>query len=102
MHKLFYFEEALADLRETTAWIRQHRATGEAERFVADVRRAVAEIAEHPLRYQVKGREPQPFRVRHLHSHRYSIIYLVTETEVRIAAVSHMSRDPEHWLKRLR
>jgi plasmid stabilization system protein ParE len=62
-------------------------------------RAALLRIQELPFASPPWSYAPQ-FRARTLRRLRYRIIYEVTDPEIRIVAIAHTSRDPEHWLIR--
>lgn len=70
--------------------------------FVAEVQRAVGQIAEAPARW---GRSPHDPRAQRLLLSRfpYAVVYVVGASgEVTIAAVAHTRRRPGYWHDRLR
>jgi plasmid stabilization system protein ParE len=86
---------------EVLAAARRYRLKADrktAQRFLAEVDRAVKRIAESPERWPV-----------HLHGTRrvllgrfpFALIYRVTETEVVVMAVAHHKQRPGYWGSRL-
>ena len=66
--------------------------------FEEEVERAVAEIAEAPLRYPIhSGKE----RVKVLDRFPFSIYYRVLADEIQIVSIAHHARMPGYWRGRI-
>jgi plasmid stabilization system protein ParE len=89
--------EALLEADAGVAWYLE-RSRGAAERFFAEVERAIETILEAPERW-----------APHLHGTRryllykfpYSVIYRASDNVVRVYAVAHVKRRPGYWKGRL-
>ena len=89
--------DALLEADAGVAWYLE-RSLGAAERFFAEVERAIEAILEAPERWPL-----------HLHGIRryllykfpYGSIYQASGSAVRIYAVAHMKRRPGYWKARL-
>lgn len=73
--------------------------------FLAEVRRAIRQIASHPNRW---APSPLPtarrLGVRHfvLVRFRFTVEYVMRGRVVRVLAIAHMRRKPGYWLSRLK
>jgi plasmid stabilization system protein ParE len=89
--------DAGAEAEAGVLWYRE-RSTKVAERFLAELERAVDLIIETPRRWP-----------KYLHGTRryvllkfpYSIIYRPSEARITICAVAHAKRRPGYWKERL-
>jgi plasmid stabilization system protein ParE len=89
--------EALLEADAGVAWYLE-RSRGAAERFVAEVDRAVETILEAPERW--------PFHVHGtrrylLYKFPYAVIYQAAGNLVRVFAIAHVKRRPGYWKDRL-
>jgi plasmid stabilization system protein ParE len=82
---------AKQDIREARSWYRKI-SPELADDFLAQLRRAVVVIREHPLAFQVVHRS---FRRIPLHRFPYGLFYHADEQRVVIVAVLHQGRDRE-------
>lgn len=100
MKHVIFTEEADRELDEATRWFDEHSGIGGAG-FVAMIYEAIEHICEVPLAAPSWSYDPR-LRAWTLKRLPYRVIYEVTEQRIRIAAIAHTSRDPEHWLGRLK
>jgi len=85
------------ELREAAHWYRL-RSPQVAERFVAQVERAVERIANDPDSHPLIGRSHRMVRVSRFP---YLMVYQpVTADRIVITAVAHTSRRPGYWRNR--
>lgn len=97
MRTVRYHEAAEAELLAEVGYL-ELRERGLGRRFLDDVRRAEALIAEHPA----AGPELRPgIRKRLLRTFRYSLIYSVEADGVLILAIAHHRRRPGYWSGRV-
>lgn len=101
MREIRYLDATRAELDAAITWYRDHRTTGVAEMFLAELSASILEIAEHPEAWPI-SRFDVRVRVRYLRRLRYGICYLVGADTITIVAVAHTSRRPGYWLDRLR
>src|SRR5438105_11911666 len=87
-----------AELHHARDWY-QIRSPRTAERFLAEVDRAIALIVEEPERWAHYLRGTRCFRLRRFP---YLVVYRFDEPMVNVIAVAHASRRPGYWRKRLR
>jgi plasmid stabilization system protein ParE len=93
-----YHEAAHEELLGELGYL-ELRKRGLGRRFLGEVRRAEALIAQFPL----AGEEIVPgIRKRPLRKFRYSLFYALDENgNVLILAVAHQSRQPGYWIGRM-
>lgn len=101
MREILYLDPARAELDAAVLWYRDHRTTGVAEMFLADIADAILQIAELPDAWPVSNIDAR-VRVRYLRRLRYGLFYVVGTEAVTIVAIAHTSRRPGYWLDRLR
>ena len=89
---------AAQELQEAADWFRQ-RDPQTADRFVAAVKKKLAEIAHSPHRWAL---EPDGMRLALLKKFKYSIVFRENKGHIEIIAYAHTSRRPGYWRKRLR
>lgn len=99
MRQLVYTEEARRELAEAAVWHEEHGSLG-GHLFVGAIEAELERIRELPFASPPWRHAPR-YRARTLRKLRYWIIFEVTDREIRIAALAHMSRDLKHWLDRL-
>ena len=95
--------EALAELREATAWYKE-RSPDVARRFVENVRELARTIARRPHQFPQlsdPALEP-PVRRALVSGFPYALVFVVIEPSVHIVAVAHQHRMPGYWLYRIR
>lgn len=87
--------EAEAEVDEAVEWYASRDDTGElADQFLDEVVRVRRLVGEYP--YAWPELEPGVRRVV-LRRFPYALIYVVVQTEVRVFAVAHHSREPGYW-----
>jgi len=101
MREILYLDAARAELDAAVLWSRDHRTTGVAEMFLADIADAILQIAELPDAWPI-SRLDSRVRVRYLRRLRYGLFYVVDREAITIVAIAHTSRRPGYWLDRLR
>lgn len=99
MREIFYTEEVRHELAEAAAWHDEHGSLGSAQ-FVSAIHDEIERIREMPFASPPWSFAPK-YRARTLRHLDYRIIYEVTDQEIRIVAIVHTSRDPEHWRRRV-
>ncbi len=100
MRGIVYTDEARRELVEEAEWHDEHGSLGGAQ-FVSVIVDEIERIRAMPFAAPSWSYAPR-YRARTLRHLSYRVIYEVTDREIRIAAIAHTSRDPEHWLGRLR
>lgn len=100
MNHIIFTEEADRDLADASAWFDVHSGIGGAG-FVAMIYEVVENISETPYAAPAWSYAPE-FRAWTLRRLAYRVIYEVRDQQIRIIAIAHTSRDPEHWIDRLR
>jgi plasmid stabilization system protein ParE len=90
--------DAMDEAREARAWYAV-RSAAAAERFMKELDHAIAEIAEHPIRWPVHLHDTRRYR---LNRFPYLIVYRVHEDRVEVIACQHASRKPGYWRNRIR
>ncbi|HEX6042309.1 type II toxin-antitoxin system RelE/ParE family toxin [Longimicrobium sp.] len=89
-----FTKEARADVREAKAFIGKDDDKRKRDKFAAAVEHAIHSLLEYP--YRGSPYELQTRRIMLL-GFDYAMIYIPTNTEIQIVAVTHTSRDPRHW-----
>lgn len=90
---LFYFDEALLDIRDAKEWYFKQQK-GLEKRFAEDVKQCIYRVQKDPLRYEVKYKG---VRLAHCATFPYSIHFYIDEPAKRlvIIAIVHQHRHPE-------
>lgn len=101
MREILYLDATRAELDAAVLWYRDHRTTGVAEMFLADIADAILQLAELPDAWPV-SRLDSRIRVRYLRRQRYGLFYVVDSETITIVAIAHTSRRPGYWLDRVR
>jgi plasmid stabilization system protein ParE len=93
-----YHRLALKDLRATTLWyVRRSRSA--AAGFVQEVRRAASKIEASAESYPVEYRDVRWLKLK---KYPYIVRFLILDANrCQVIAVSHTSRRPLHWIRRL-
>jgi plasmid stabilization system protein ParE len=89
---------AEADIADAIDWY-EAQSPGLGRRFLADVHSLIARIADNPLQYAVVYRDARHALIRRFP---YALIFRVEDTEVRLLACYHTSRNPRRWRDRIR
>lgn len=100
MKHVIFTEEAARDLEEASTWFDEHSGIG-GTGFLALINEVVKNICETPFAAPPWSYAPE-FRAWTLRRLPYRVIYEVTNELIRIIAIAHTSRDPEHWVDRVR
>jgi plasmid stabilization system protein ParE len=88
--------ESRSELHEAARWYEGQR-DGLGFEFLAEVRRALDTISEHPARWPNLTKLSRRYR---LNRFPYWIVYQGRENCVRVLAVMHQSRRPNYWKRR--
>lgn len=89
--------DAIAEAASAFAWYAA-RNRGAADRFVQELDRAVAGIAEAPER---RPKDHAGFRRVVLHRFPYLVIYVMMPESVMVLAFAHARRRPGYWRSRI-
>lgn len=92
--------EALEELDESAGWF-DERHPGLGERFVTEARATVARIAAAPESCTPVRGAPG-VRSARVKDFRFRVYFVERSALVRIVAISHDSRRPRYWMKRIR
>jgi plasmid stabilization system protein ParE len=95
--KYRFSKEARADVREAKTFIGKDNKT-KGDDFAAAVEHAIRSLLEYP--YRGSPYELQTRRLM-LKGFEYGIVYRLTDDVIRIVAVTHTSRNPQHWHERI-
>ncbi|MEO7734358.1 MAG: type II toxin-antitoxin system RelE/ParE family toxin [Kofleriaceae bacterium] len=98
MKRYRFHREARIEARSAATWYRD-RSREVARAFTAELTAAILSIRERPEAWPTWHRAD--LRRRVLHTHPYSVFYLLEEDEITILAVAHHKRRPGYWLPRL-
>lgn len=90
-------DAADAELTEAIAYY-DEKASGLADRFLAEVKSATRNIETYP---EMAPADDEGVRAKVLDRFPYSIMYVVEEYELFIVAIAHHSRRPSYWADRL-
>lgn len=99
MPSLIFDPEARDEMRVAAVFYEDCQ-TGLGQAFLNATEAAVAEIVGHPLLWRrIRGR----FHRYLVHRFPYCVIYTVYgDVVIYVAAVMHLKRKPDYWLKRIR
>lgn len=94
--------EAVSELAEATAWY-EARRPGLGSDFLDEVERLISVIQTRPSSFPRLLDPATKFEVRRALVARfpYALVFLVTETDVRIVAAAHHRRESSYWLNRI-
>jgi plasmid stabilization system protein ParE len=87
--------EAIADAREARLWYAE-RSPDAADAFMSELDRALASIAEAPMRWPVKA-GARRYVMRRFP---FVLVYRVSGSIVEVVAVAHGRRRPGYWKSR--
>jgi plasmid stabilization system protein ParE len=90
--------DAEADLSEAIDWYEEQRP-GLGERLLESVEQVRARIEANPFQFPAVYRDARRGLLRDFP---YALIFRVSDTEARILACFHTSRDPRRWQTRVR
>jgi plasmid stabilization system protein ParE len=88
---------ALEEAEAAMAWYGKRSRTA-AEAFLNDIDRAIAQISQHPERYQLYELKT---RRALLHKFPYLIVFREGTGGIEIVAVAHGRRKPGYWRDRI-
>jgi plasmid stabilization system protein ParE len=88
--------EARQEAWAAEAWYRR-RSPAAADRFVRELRRAIALIAESPTRWPSGRRNSRRYLLR---GFPFSVVYRVEDYGVCVVAVAHLRRRAGYWRDR--
>ena len=88
---------ALAELKSAVLWYLERSETA-AEKFVAQLYRAVELITSSPHRWPVGDHRTRKFVLTRFP---YAVIYREKPTMIQILAIAHGHRRPDYWKERL-
>ena len=88
--------EAEAELREAYAWYEERRP-GLGDEFLLCIDACLDSIERHPGLHPVIHRGVRRALLRRFP---YGVFYVMAENTISVAAVFHLSRDPERWIQR--
>ena len=91
--KIEFEEDARLETIAALEWYLE-RSEQVAERFLAEISRAVDSVSAAPKRWPEFGHGTRRFV---LHQFPFAIIYRILPSSVRIVAVAHMRRKPGYW-----
>jgi toxin ParE1/3/4 len=90
--------EAEADLRDASEFYRERADKTLAQSFLAEFEQSLTILLRHPgLGSSWKGRGRRRYLMKRFP---YSLVYTISDQEIRILAVAHHSRRPGYWLGR--
>jgi len=92
-----FLPEADEELREAARYY-GNEAAGVGLRFIAEIRRAVAFIADNPLAAADIG---GGIRRKVLNHFPYGLLYAVEPESIVVVAVAHQKRRPRYWHSRI-
>ena len=92
-----FHPDALEEAREGHRWYAQRNPSA-AERFLAELDRAVAEIGGSPSRWPTHLHGTRRFVLRRFP---YIIVYRATPDRVEVIACQHARRRPGYWRERM-
>jgi plasmid stabilization system protein ParE len=91
-----FLAEAQEELWASEAWYRE-RSPAAANRFMEEVRRAVALIAAFPRRWPAIRRNARRYTLRRFP---FAIVYRIEDSGVCVVAVAHAKRRFAYWRDR--
>ena len=95
--KVSLHPEAVEDLREAAKFYRERAGADLSRSLVDEFERSLKVLRTHPGIGGVWRGEMRRFAMKRFP---YSLIYLVSEEEIRVLAVAHHSRRPGYWRER--
>jgi toxin ParE1/3/4 len=91
--KVEFHKEARREALAALDWYLE-RSEQVAERFLAEISRAVDTVSAAPQRWPEYGHDTRGFV---LHQFPFAIIYRILASSVQIVAIAHMRRRPGYW-----
>jgi toxin ParE1/3/4 len=90
--------EAFGDLRDAAAFYREQAGISLSQSFFGEFEHSINKLLQHPsLGALWRGRGRRKYVMKHFP---YSLVYTVSESEIRVLAVAHHSRRPGYWSRR--
>ena len=89
--------EAVVEAAEAREWYAQRSPTA-ALRFLNELDRGIAEIAQHPMRWPEHLHGTRKYR---LHRFPFLLVYRVGGDRVQLIACQHGKRRPGYWRDRI-
>jgi len=99
MHEIELHPEVHPELENSRAWYERH-SNKLADRFLKEIDFAIDRILKSPQAWPVYSKQESIHRY-FLRRFPYAIIYRVLPDTIQILAVSHESRRPDYWQRRL-
>ena len=93
---LWFHPDAEAELTQAVDFYAQ-QGPGLDARFIAELEYALAQIVRFP---EAAGPIHGDLRRKLLSSYPFSLIYRLTDTQIRVLAVAHQKRRPFYWQTR--
>ena len=91
--------EALGDLRDAASFYREQGGSSFSQSFLGEFEQSISKLLLHPaLGSPWRGRGRRRYLMKHFP---YSLVYTVSDDEIRILAVAHHSRRPGYWTGRM-
>lgn len=88
--------KAEQEAREAAQWY-EERSSGLGAAFLGIVDSVIAAISENPFRFPIVHRD---IRRALLSRFPYGVFFRVRPDQIRVIAITHLSRDPERWQRR--
>jgi toxin ParE1/3/4 len=92
-----FHPEAVAEFDAALDWYRENSEQAALD-FLREIDNALVAIAANPLMWSSCLHGTRRFVLRHFP---YLVVYLLTETGVKIVAIAHGRRRPGYWKKRV-
>lgn len=97
MTPIVFRPEAEAELAEAVGWY-EARGRGLGGEFLRSLDAALSTLQRHPALYPIVFGQARRAVLRRFP---YSLIYVIHDSDIVIAACIHGSRDPRRWQQRL-
>ena len=91
--------EASEDLRDAASFYHEQAGTSLPQSFLGEFEQSINRLLQQPaLGAPWRGRGRRRYLMKHFP---YSLVYTVSDDEIRILAVAHHSRRPGYWASRM-
>ncbi len=97
IRRIVFRPEAETELAEAVDW-HEARSQGLGAEFLRALDAVLAQVQRHPTLYPIVFGNARRATLRRFP---YSVIYVVRDDELLIAACIHSRRDPSRWQKRI-